>query len=164
MKDIKNVFFTLGVFALIIVGLILMTQAAGTPPASSQVNSSVLKAEETAFDFGTISMSKGTVSHGFSVLNGDSQAVELTKLYTSCMCTQAVLKIADQTFGPFGMPGHGVVPAVNQTLPAGDKAAIEVIFDPAAHGPSGVGKISRSVSLETSKGKVVFTFTANVTP
>ena len=64
------------------------------------------------------------------------------------------------------MEGHGSpVPTINEELPAGQEAQIEVVFDPAAHGPAGVGPISRNVFVETTDGKkLVFEIKAQVTP
>jgi hypothetical protein len=54
--------------------------------------------------------------------------------------------------GPYGMPGHGAAPpAVNARLAAGELANVEVVFDPAAHGPSGLGRIERVVTVESAE-------------
>ena len=81
------------------------------------------------------------------------------------MCTQATLDLNGQKFGPYGMPGHGVVPTFNATLPAQGEAVITAVFDPAAHGPAGIGKIARTIILETSDGaSLEVGFSAFVTP
>ena len=69
------------------------------------------------------------------------------------MCTVASLVKGDKKYGPFGMAGHGFIPSVNQDIKTSEEAAIEVVFDPAAHGPAGVGKIERSVFIETENGQ-----------
>jgi len=58
----------------------------------------------------------------------------------------------------------GVTPNIKEKLEQGQEAEILVVFDPAAHGPAGVGKISRAVFVENSGGKLEFYFDANVTP
>ena len=81
------------------------------------------------------------------------------------MCTTASLIIGDKQFGPVGMPGHGAIPTINQTINANEEATVEVVFDPAAHGPAGVGRIERIVTLENNAGRpVVLQFAALVTP
>lgn len=67
--------------------------------------------------------------------------------------------------GPFGMPGHGAIPTINEALEPGTEATIEVVFDPAAHGPAGVGKVNRVVTVETASGEALqLSFQATVTP
>ena len=135
-------------------------QALGT------ATSAKLAAEESAFDFGSISMKKGTVNHRFKIKNTTDTAITITKLYTSCMCTTATLEIGDKKQGPFGMPGHGgSVPAIKESLAPNQDAVVNVVFDPAAHGPAGVGKIKREILLESgSLTALQLNVTALVTP
>ena len=125
----------------------------------------VLASEETNFDFGTISMAKGNVSHIFTVTNTGIEPVVVKKLYTSCMCTSASIMNGTEKVGPFGMPGHAGIPSINVVLQPSASTQVEAIFDPAAHGPAGVGTISRVVILENNAGSPLeLGFTANVTP
>ena len=81
------------------------------------------------------------------------------------MCTKATLKIGDKKFGPFGMPSHVAIPTIRAILSPQETAEVEAVFDPNAHGPAGVGKIERVVTLENNAGEpVVFEFSAMVTP
>ena len=131
----------------------------------SNTPESTLKAQETSFDFGTISMAKGKVNHAYTVTNTGTDPVTINKVYTSCMCTTASFVSNGKTYGPFGMPGHTAIPSIDVSLAPGATVQIEAVFDPAAHGPAGVGPISRVVILENSAGKPVeISFTANVTP
>lgn len=136
---------------------------------SSQVDTrsitNSLIAQETNFDFGTISMANGTVRHIFRINNTSQEAVTVSKLYTSCMCTTASLVAGSETFGPFGMPGHGAIPSIKATIAPEQEATVEVTFDPNAHGPAGVGTIKRVVTVENSAGAPIqLNFTALVTP
>ena len=125
----------------------------------------ILQVSEQLHDFGTISMKDGLVTNVFKIKNPQVEAMRLTKLYTSCMCTKAKLTVNGKTEGPFGMPGHGSVPTFNQIIESNAEAEIEVVFDPNAHGPSGVGLIQREIVLEGSGGKLVTVeIKANVTP
>lgn len=162
-------------YCLAIVGLVGViwwwggkTQANSPLPGVSdnELIPSSLSASETLYDFGTISMGQGKVSYRFKVSNPSSQAVTVESLTTSCMCTAAFIVKADGSKrGPFGMPGHGVVPKANEIIGAGESREIEVIYDPAAHGPAGVGKIDRFVFLqETGGGVLELEIKANVTP
>lgn len=143
-------------------------------PSSQQANdmaslpqsfSKALSAEETDFDFGSISMAAGKVKHTFKIQNISNEPINIEKMYTSCMCTAAVLMMEGGRFGPYGMAGHGFIPKINEMLSSGEKAVVEVIFDPAAHGPAGVGRIQRTITIENSAGQPFeLGFTALVTP
>lgn len=134
-----------------------------SPPAGGA--SGVLSTEKSSFDFGTISMAAGKISHSFKIKNTGQESVMIEKMYTSCMCTTAMLKINNRTFGPYGMPGHGFIPSIKEKIAPNEEAVIDVIFDPSAHGPAGVGRIQRVIVIENSAGEPLqLNFTANVTP
>lgn len=136
--------------------------AGGNRLTASLIN---LAAEEKSFDFGRISMAAGNVSHSFGIKNNGAEPINISKIYTSCMCTTARLETMEGQTPFFGMPGHGFTPKIKREIKAGEEAVIEVIFDPAAHGPAGVGPISRFVYLESGEGKPFeFSFSAVVTP
>ena len=83
------------------------------------------------------------------------------------MCTTSyIIRENGSKSRPFGMPGHGgTVPKANEIVKAGKSLDIEVVFDPNAHGPAGVGFIERVVFLEDENKNIVeFKFRANVTP
>src|SRR3989344_6646290 len=127
---------------------------------------SALLATEDFFDFGTISMRNGKVSRVFSVRNNEEEPMMIQSVYTSCMCTEALVTDSlGKKHGPFGMPGH-TSPRTNITVGAGESVSVEAIFDPAAHGPSGVGLAERSIYLETNsteKPRIELKFRAVVT-
>lgn len=110
----------------------------------------ILTAVETDFDFGRISMANGEVSHRYAIKNAGTEQALVTAIYTSCMCTRAILWARDGKAGPFGMPGHGLLPRTNKMIAPGETAEIEAIFDPNAHGPAGIGPIDRVISIETA--------------
>ena len=117
------------------------------------------------YDFGMISMKNGLVTKSFQVKNEQDQDLDLSTVYTSCMCTNAKIVIDGQEYGPFGMQGHGAMKMLNQKLRAGQSAQLLVTFDPNAHGPSGIGVIERTVSLESQRGDIAsVNIKANVTP
>jgi hypothetical protein len=70
------------------------------------------------------------------------------------MCTTATLTTSSgRLYGPFGMPGHGFVPPTNAPLSPGQEASVRIVFDPAAHGPAGVGRVERVVTLEAPNAR-----------
>jgi len=134
---------------------------AGDPANSS----GTLQSAEKSFRFGSISMGAGKVAHSYWIRNTGAAPVTISKLYTSCMCTTAALVKAGKKSAPFGMPGHGVFPSLNEPMSPGEEAFVEVVFDPAAHGPAGIGPIERVVTIENSAGRPLeLAFNANVTP
>lgn len=161
----KKIFFwsTLGI--VILGGLIWFAKPAPSNGVRELKESGALEIAETNFDFGTISMASGNVSHKFGLKNKGQGFLRIEKIYTSCMCTTAMLQKGGSLLGPYGMPGHGFVPPVNQEMGPGEEAVIEVTFDPAAHGPAGVGRIERVVKIETDSGNpVLLNIAAMVTP
>ena len=166
-------------WAIVIAGVFGLLWLTGKNKASNQQNEIVkaanqsvnagkeLTVSETFYDFGAISMKKGNVAKIFKVTNGTDKDVFFPSLTTSCMCTVAYLIEPDGSKkGPFGMPGHGgAVPRANELIKAGESREIEVVFDPNAHGPAGVGMINRIILLEDDNGnKLQFEIKANVTP
>src|SRR3989344_6927603 len=135
----------IGIFTgtiIIIGGLIWLGQPGVSISDGQSSKNSVpdsLKIEETNFDFGTISMTNGKVSHIFKMTNTGSEPVTMSKLFTSCMCTTVSMVVGNDKFGPFGMPGQGFIPSIKGVIQPNQEAEVEVVFDPSAHGPAGIG-------------------------
>ena len=126
---------------------------------------SAFETRESGYDFGTIRMANGNVNRVFSVRNAGATPMKIEKIFTSCMCTTAFAEQGGKRKGPFGMPGHGIVPKANIEVEPGEEIGIDVVFNPNAHGPAGVGPIERQVYLVDDKGaEQVFTINAMVTP
>ncbi len=148
-------------------GLILLIKPAPDTGENlrADINSALVSGEQS-FDFGTISMAAGDVGHDFMIRNEGNKAIEIEKMYTSCMCTTAYFVKDGSEAGPFGMPGHGFMPPLRKTIEAGEEFAVSVVFDPAAHGPAGVGKVQREIYLKNKSGDsiAVLRIKATVTP
>ncbi|MEK7552918.1 MAG: DUF1573 domain-containing protein [Patescibacteria group bacterium] len=160
------VFFLLlvGLFGLMWWGRPAQTSiglSAGAGSATSK-----LTTPEPLYDFGTISMADGNVSKVFTVTNSTNQELKVESVVTSCMCTTAYLGGPTGEKGPFGMPGHGgPVAKANEVIKAGESREIRVVYDPAAHGPAGIGPVDRFIYLtETSGGTLALEIKAVVTP
>lgn len=122
--------------------------------SESSFSKSSLIAPETFYDFGVISMKDGYVTKEFTITNPTTQEINLKTVLTSCMCTSAFVVNPDGSVkGPFKMAGMGFVPPSNEIIRAGESRIIRVVYDPNAHGPAGVGKIERFVTLTDSFGK-----------
>jgi len=124
-----------------------------------------ITAEEMVFDFGNVPMYGGKVKHNFTLKNDGQGPVKISKIYTSCMCTEATLISGKSKKGPFGMPGHGgLVTFANQEIAAGESVTMEVEVDPAAHGPQGTGPAKKVVYIETDDSqKIQLMMDINVT-
>lgn len=127
--------------------------------ADSQVAISV---EQTTHDWGTIDIDSGIASQSFTIENQGSTPLKLYEVQTSCMCTTAQLKTGTQESKKFGM--HEKSTSVFEVSP-GASAQLLVEFDPAYHGPSGVGPINRTVIIKTNDPNnptLTFQLAANV--
>ena len=167
MKEINSTIH-FAVMAVTAIGLLIWIAGPDdiSDGAGNMTSAGNLILDETFFDFGNISMAAGIVSHEFKVKNaGDGDAV-VSQIYTSCMCTSAIFFNGEIRFGPFGMAGHGFIPKFNGKISVGEEAIIKVDFDPAAHGPAGVGPIERAVYLVQKNGDqpLEIRFRAVVTP
>lgn len=164
MNKLKSFAF-FAVLALLILGSLYFLSRPKASENSKAGGQSPLQSLEPNFDFGTISMGTGVVQHSYKVKNSSENPIEIKKIYTSCMCTEASLVHGQERHGPFGMPGHGIVPSVNETLAPGAEVEIEAVFDPAAHGPAGIGRVEREIFVETREGgQLALKFSAEVTP
>src|SRR3990167_2814905 len=113
-------------------------------------NYNELISEEKSFDFGLVSISKGKVDHSFTLKNSGDSKIKIIKIYTSCMCTEATLVQETSRKGPFGMLGHGGPSSqVDEVVDPGREISIDVVVDPAAHGPQGTGPAKKIVYIET---------------
>ncbi len=170
IKLMKKNILSIASVALIIAALAwftnIKTENDAPAAAASSASAGVLAVEgDSKYDFGAISMAAGVVSRDFTIKNTGAAPVTIGKMYTSCMCTEASLLLGGKTFGPYGMPGHAAIPALNKNIAPGDTALVSVVFDPAAHGPAGVGRIARSVTIEQNGGRPIeLQFSALVKP
>ncbi|MFH0806120.1 MAG: DUF1573 domain-containing protein [Candidatus Brennerbacteria bacterium] len=159
LKSIATAAVIIGALAVIII------TKPSPAPAVATGSSGVLIADASTYSFGPVPLMGGLVGNIYKVRNTGTEPVTIQSVYTSCMCTTAVIRAEGRTEGPFGMPGHGTRRNINLSLAAGEVAEVEAVFDPAAHGPAGVGPIARSVFIESTAGDPLeLAFNAIVTP
>ncbi|MBI2009836.1 MAG: DUF1573 domain-containing protein [Candidatus Chisholmbacteria bacterium] len=104
-----------------------------------------------AYELGDVAIDGGLVTKEYTLSNETGAAITLKKIATSCMCTQAKVTISDNESRFFGMEhGGDRNPPIRMEFPQGAKATVTVTFDPAAHGPTGVGPFERMVWLTFS--------------
>lgn len=125
--------------------------------ATDTVSSAKISVVEQPHDFGDIEIFAGKVSTNYTLKNEGTEAVTIIKAVTSCMCTEG--EIAGLTFGMHGSEVKSV------TIPAGGEEVVKATYDPLAHGPNGVGPVTRMLNLETNSTetpKIELRFSANV--
>lgn len=145
-----GIVFLVGIVALVMAGW----NNDGDNTNSSPYSASALSAVESSFDFGALSMEDGDVFHEFEVKNEGVEPVNIEKVYTSCMCTTASITDSyGKKYGKFGMQGHGSSSKTSIEVGPGESVIVKAIFDPAAHGPSGVGLVQRSIYIETNSSR-----------
>ena len=102
--------------------LLLLALTTAVPVLLAQEGPAVFDSRE--WDFGAIREADGAVSHAFTVFNGDSRPLRLTRAIPGCSCISATL------------PGADIAP--------GQSATVEVRFTPAgASGP-----VERTIEIQ----------------
>lgn len=138
-NDTKKLVYIGIAAAVVIVGGVLLGLSGVMESATP---SSELTFDKVFHDFGAISMANGKIAQTFLLTNTGSQPVRLTDIRTSCMCTEAVIDNEHFSMhGPF---------ASNIEIEPGKPKEVKVVFDPNAHGPGGVGQITREIYLKTN--------------
>ena len=162
---------TLG--AVVVVGLFILgyiskggTAASVQGVTDSTVALGQISATETIYDFGNISMKNGDVTKDFSFANLTEQDIKLRTVETSCMCTAAFLvRLDGSKDGPFGMASMGAPTKTSDLIKAGETGTLRVVYNPNAHGPAGIGRIDRFITItDASNRSLRFEIKANVTP
>ncbi len=103
------------------------------------------------YDASTISMAEGLVKHTYEIKNIGEGNLKIDRIWTSCMCTTARLKVGDKESGEFSM--HSKPLFWSFKIVPGETGFLEVTFDPAFHGPQGTGPVVRAVYLSTNDPK-----------
>lgn len=167
-KTKKQIGYSVGIVVFAAIAFLAMSGGNGSSDAVSPYSASALTASESAFSFGNVPINGGDVNHEFVARNDGKESIVIEKVYTSCMCTTVLITDeSGKNYGNFGMPGHGVSSDTRIEVRPGESVTIMAIYDPAAHGPSGIGFADRSIYLETNSAKspkLELSFQATVTP
>ena len=169
MNNIKTIALSLILFAAVI-GALIWFNGENNELKTAAINNGdvggILTADETNYDFGNIGIKNGLITHKYILENMSGKMVKIGEVSTSCMCTSAKLEIVGKIYGPFGMPGHGGgLTKAGAFVNPGEKVVVEATFDPAAHGPAGIGEVLREIYIDTGAEKpIVLGFKVNVTP
>ncbi len=152
MKDIKILIATLVFSVILILGFAAFfggKEDEEALVAGAQIEG--IEVNPAFYDLGDVPINGGLAIKEYEVKNTTGNTLKLKKIATSCMCTKASFQVGETKTKFFGMEGHGDKnPPVNIEIPAGLTGKVVVQFDPAAHGPQGVGPFDRSVFLTFS--------------
>ena len=107
--------------------LLLLALLTAAPVLLSQEGPAAFDSRE--WDFGAIREADGVVSHAFTVFNGDSRPLQLTRAIPGCSCISASL------------PSKAIAP--------GQSAVVEVRFTPAG----AAGLVERNVEIQAAGGR-----------
>ncbi len=141
----KTIFISLGIISvLFLFGVslfyLLSPKETGPPPK--------LEIESIEYNVGSISMAEGDVNVTYEIENTGEGNLRIDRIWTTCGCTVARLKVGNKTSGEFGM--NAIALFWSQIIPPGEKGYLEVVFNPSYHGSGGVGPVTRSVYLQTN--------------
>ncbi|NNJ48585.1 MAG: DUF1573 domain-containing protein [Acidimicrobiia bacterium] len=140
--------YTLFVAALVGTGACTDRPAAEDLPEAGLSSFSV---DRSGHDFGRVPIDGGVVEAVFHVVNDGPDQVRLLSVSTSCGCTTALAVFTDgSTVGSYDAPAGSQ--DAGRIVRTGESFQVQVKFDPAAHGPNGVGQLMREVILATLDG------------
>ncbi len=164
-NDIKIFIGIIGFTVLLVIGLAVWQGGKeDNEPTQPLAQVAGIQISPQNYDLGNVELSGGLVTKEYEVKNDTDQPMKLQKLVTSCMCTQAKVSVGDRESRFFGMEHPGDRnPSINYEIPSGETAKVTVNFDPAAHGPQGVGPFDRVVTLTFSEPAGVKQLTFNGT-
>lgn len=145
----KKIIIGLIVFTLLIVGggMYFLSSTSSAPAQVTASQNAKAQVVERTFDWGNIPYSGGNATKTFTIKNIGSDPLRLSGVKTSCTCTKAQVVIDGKTSPYFSM--HSESAWIGEVAP-GKEAQLLVIFDPAFHGPSGVGLVERLISVNTN--------------
>lgn len=163
-NDIKIIIGAILFTLLLIVGFaFLQTKSTKEAQEISTQQIQGVSSDPDFYNLGSVPIKGGVVAKEYKIKNTTGNTMNLSKIATSCMCTTAKIKIGDKETRFFGMEMSGDMnPPVNLELQSGEEATISVNFDPAAHGPQGVGPFDRIVWLYFKQGIKELKFSGTV--
>lgn len=162
MTEKRLIILMIFVTILILAGGVFFLNSTNSPQISTSSLAKAYVADPTSFDWGTIPMNKGDVKKTFTIKNNGKSTLKLYNVKTSCHCTKAYVIIDTKESPIFGMDS---LSSWVGEVSVGKEAKLTVVFDPAFHGPAGVGPLNRFVSVETNdkaSPKLTFILTGTV--
>lgn len=147
----KKILILIIVFTLFFIGAaVFFLSKSPTKPNLEKTFGAKIENLETSYDFKDIPYDGGDAIHNFKIKNVGDKPLKIANLATSCMCTKVYFQNNQGQSPRFGMKGSNSVSGWTGVLNPGEEGSVVADFDPTAHGPAGVGPISRLVSIETN--------------
>ncbi len=145
----KKIIIGFVIFTLLILGggIYILSTTTSSPVAVTASQKAKVQVDQKFFDWGNIPINGGNAIKTFSIKNSGTDILKITGVKTSCTCTKAQIIIDGKTSPYFSM--HATSGWVGEVAP-GKEAQLKVIFDPAFHGPTGVGPMERLISMQTN--------------
>lgn len=153
MSTQVKILIAIVIFSILLVGgavILLSGSFSGGKAQIEKVSGVRMEITENTFDWGEIDYGGGLAIHAFKIKNSGEKDLEIGNIATSCMCTQAYFKDSSGVSPRFGMRGMSRPSSWKGVLKPKQEGELVVEFDPAYHGPTGVGKMERVVSFETN--------------
>lgn len=128
--------------------LIIRNQTKVADSALPKVDPQDVQISPESYDIGKVLMKNGFVIRESEIKNNSQNILRVKNIVTSCMCTRAQIVFGDKRSRFYAMEMSGAKnPNIDFDIPARTTAKLVIRFDPAAHGPAGVGPVDRSVWL-----------------
>lgn len=131
----------------LLAGGLMLVISASKEVAVEAAEGAKITVENDTVDWGEIKIDNGLAVANFELKNSGSETLKLFSGTTSCACTKAKVVTNDDSSGYFGM--HSKSKEVIEIKP-GESAQLVAEFDPAYHGPTGIGPINRQVTMSTN--------------
>lgn len=147
MKSIVIIMFVLLITALSVVGFAYGFAQTSQKKVILPSGGAKALIDKSSVEWGQIKFSGGKVKAIYRITNTGTETLKLYGATTSCACTLGTITSNGKVTPPFGM--HSPMSATVEVAP-GVEAVVEALFDPAFHGPGGVGPISRTITVQTN--------------
>lgn len=164
MSSNKIILTVLAGTLLLVAAGVFLAGKTSTPSGVSRNSRASAVVDSATKDWGEIGINNGKVEAGFPIKNTGSDTLKLYNITTSCMCTLAHLTINGADSPSFRMGDRSSY--VGEVAP-GSEAVLKVVFDPAYHGPNGLGPVTRQALVETNdpqNPKLQFSMSGTVVP
>lgn len=163
MEDKKFTIIIVLATLLILGGGVYFALNVGGKAVVEENSKAEVSVENTSHDWGEIGINNGNAEAEFEIKNSGNGDLKLFNVATSCACTTAQLFYEEEASPVYGMHTSS---SYVMNIPPEKSARLKVIFDPAFHGPSGVGPITRQINIQTNDSdneEISFMLSANVT-
>lgn len=165
-KDLKILVGIVGISVAMIGGMVYLGRGSGDAESYQNMEDiQSVQVNPTSYSLGDVEIDGGVVGRAYQIKNSSDKEIEVSKLATSCMCTKAKIIYGSGETRLYGMEGQGNRnPNPNVSIKPNETVTVIAEFDPAAHGPQGVGPFDRSVwvTFSNPNGVKELTFSGTV--